>query len=282
MPSAQTVELDVRTPNGRARSVLLHRLRALGVPWGSVEEGRGTSGTFRETWRLLWEPESTIRVIELSAHGTTVQAAATHRLLERAASVEALADLVAVLDIALLADLPDVVQPVVARVEAQAAHDPDVVQVIDTLGPLARALRYGDVRGTDASALRTVFDGLVVRVLAGVVMACRSLDDDAAAAMVERLAGVQAALALVDHPARRAQWPAVLTVVAERGDVHGWCKAAPPACCTTAAHGTGHWSGRACRGRCRSARRRRWEQHSSRASSPAAARCWCTTSNCST
>ncbi len=218
---AQTVEFDVRAPNGRARSVLLHRLRALGVPWGSVEEGRGTSGTFRETWRLLWEPESTIRVIELSAHGTTVQAAATHRLLERAAAVEALADLVAVLDLALLADLAAVVQPVVARVEAQAAHDPDVVQVIDTLGPLARALRYGDVRGTDAGALRAVFDGLVVRVVAGVVMACRSLDDAAAAAMVERLAGVQAALALVDHQARRGDWPAVLAVVAERGDVHG-------------------------------------------------------------
>ena len=219
--TANTVELDIRAPNGRARSVLLHRLRALGVHWGFVEEGRGSSGTFRETWRLQWEPELTIRVIELSAHGTTVQAAAVHRLLERAAEVEALADLVAVLDMALLADLPDVVQPVVVRVEAQAAHDPDVVRVIDTLGPLARALRYGDVRGTDASALRAVFDGLVVRVIAGVVMACRSLDDDAAAAMVERLAGVQAALALVDHPARRAEWPAVLTVIAERGDVHG-------------------------------------------------------------
>ncbi len=219
--TAQTIELDVRAPNGRARSVLLHRLRALGVPWGSVEEGRGSSGTFRETWCLLWEPELTIRVIELAAHGTTVAAAATHRLLERAAAADALADLVNVLDVALLADLPEVVEPVVARVEAQAAHDPDVVQVIDTLGPLARALRYGDVRGTNASALRSVFDGLVVRVVAGVVMACRSLDDGAAAAMVERLAGVQAALALVDHPARRAEWPAVLTVIAERGDVHG-------------------------------------------------------------
>ncbi|MEA3184939.1 MAG: hypothetical protein QOJ74_1416 [Ilumatobacteraceae bacterium] len=219
--TARTLELDVRAPNGRARSVLLHRLRALGVPWGSVEEGRGSSGTFRETWRLQWEPELTIRVIEQSAHGTTVEAAATHRLLERAAAIDVLADLVAVLDIALLADLPEVVRPVVALVEAQAAHDPDVVRVIDTLGPLARALRYGDVRGTDATALRAVFDGLVVRVLAGTVTACRSLDDDAAAAMVERLAGVQAALALVDHPARRAEWPAVLTVIAERLDVHG-------------------------------------------------------------
>ena len=218
---AQTVELDVRAPNGRNRSLLLHRLRALGVSWGSVEEGRGSSGTFRETWALRWEPELTIRVIELSAHGTTVAAAATHRLLERAAAATALADLVQILDEALLADLPDVVQPVVVCVEAQAAHDPDVVQVIDTLGPLARALRYGDVRGTDASALRRVFDGLVIRALAGALMACRSLDDDDAAAMVERLAGVQAALALTDHQARRGEWPAVLTLIAERGDVHG-------------------------------------------------------------
>ncbi len=218
---AKTVELDVRTPNARARSVLLHRLVALGVPWGRVEEGRGSSGTFRETWTLRWEPELTIRLIELSAHGTTVRSAAAHRLLEQADAADSLADLVLVLDKALLADLPEVVQPVVARVEAHAAHDPDVVQVIDTLGPLARALRYGDVRGTDAPALRRVFDGLVVRVVAGVVMACRSLAPDAAAAMVERLAAVQTALALVDHPARRGEWPATLTLVAERSDVHG-------------------------------------------------------------
>jgi hypothetical protein len=218
---ARVLELDVRTPNARNRSVLLHRLAALGVPWGRAEEGRGSSGTFRETWTLRWEPELTIRLIELSAHGTTVRAAAAHRLLEHAAGADALADLVHILDRALLADLPEVVQPVVAQVEAHAAHDPDVVQVIDTLGPLARAMRYGDVRGTDATALRRVFDGLVVRVVAGTVMACRSLAPDAAAAMVERLAAVQTALALVDHPSRRGEWPAVLALVAERSDVHG-------------------------------------------------------------
>jgi hypothetical protein len=218
---AVMVEVDVRTTSGRTKSVLLHRLRALGVPWGRAQEGRGSSGTFRETWQLCWEPELTIRLIELSAHGTTVQAAATHRLLERAGAASAMADLVEVLDLALMADLPDVVGPVVRKVEAVAAHDLDVVQLIDTLGPLARALRYGDVRGTDAGSLRAVFDGLVVRVVAGTVIACRSLDGPAAASMVERLAGVQAALALVDHPARRADWPAVLALVSERSDVHG-------------------------------------------------------------
>ena len=217
----RTVEVDVRNPTGRTKSVLLHRLRALGVPWGTLTDGRGSSGTFRETWVLAWEPELTIRLIELAGHGTTVESAATSRLLERAGGVNALADLVAVLDLGLLADLADVVAPVVQRLAAQAAHDPDIAQVINTLVPLATALRYGDVRATDAGALRAVFDGLVVRVLAGVLGACRSLDDEAAAVMVERLAAVQAALALTDHHARQAAWPAVLEQVTGRADVHG-------------------------------------------------------------
>jgi hypothetical protein len=126
-----------------------------------------------------------------------------------------------VLDVGLLADLADVVEPVVQRLAAQAAHDPDIAQVIDTLVPLATALRYGDVRATDAGSLHSVFDGLVVRVLAGIVVACRSLDEEAATMMVERLAAVQAALALTDHHARPEAWPAVLEQITGRGDVHG-------------------------------------------------------------
>jgi len=215
------LELDVRTPNGRARSVLLHQIRALDVPWGSLTQGRGSSGTFRESWVLDWQPEFAVRIVERSAHGTTVPAAATSRLLEAAHAASTPGDLVAVLEHALLADLPDVVAPVAEMVARRAADHVDVVEIIDTMSPLARAVRYGDVRATDASSLRTVFDGMLVRVLAGVVVACRSLDDDAAQRMVERLTAVQAALALVDHPARGRDWPAALSVVCERSDVHG-------------------------------------------------------------
>lgn len=218
---ARSVELDLRTPNGLARSVLLHRVHALEVAWGQIVEGRGSSGTFRETWIVQWEPELTIRVIELAAHGTTVRAAAANRLLERADATSAIAELVQVLDDALLGDLPEVVEPVARRLAERAAHDPDIADLADALGPLARSLRYGDVRATDASSLRAVFDGLVVRILAGLPGACRSLGDDAAAAMVERLTEVQAALAQCDHPARRAEWPGVLAAACVHPHVHG-------------------------------------------------------------
>ncbi|CAN5508467.1 hypothetical protein BH23ACT3_BH23ACT3_18280 [soil metagenome] len=218
----KVVELDMRTPNGLARSHLLHRLDALGLPWGVLEEGRGSSGTFRETWRVRWEPEMSVRLVELSGYGTTLDRAATARLVERARSASGLGALATLVDAALLADLPDAVGPVVAELSTRAAGDPDLGGLMDALVPLARSMRYGDVRATDARALREVFDGLVVRVLAGVVVACRSLDDDAAAVMTERLSGLQAALALVDHPARRTGVVEVLERLGDLGaPVHG-------------------------------------------------------------
>ncbi|MEX2627529.1 MAG: DUF5682 family protein, partial [Ilumatobacteraceae bacterium] len=218
---AGVVELDLRTPNGLARSRLLHRLDALGVGWGVLEEGRGSSGTFRETWRVRWEPEMSVRLVELAGYGTTVADAATARLVERAGAPDVgLGTLAGLVDRALLADLPVAVAPVVRTLSHRAANDPDLGRLMDALGPLARSRRVGDVRGTDARALAEVFDGLVVRVLAGVAAACHSLDDDAAAVMVERLSRVQAALALVDHPARSGGLIDVLERLAE-APVHG-------------------------------------------------------------
>jgi hypothetical protein len=218
--SPKVVELDLRTPNGLARSHLLHRVVALGLGWGTLEEGRGSSGTFRETWRLVWQPELSVRVVELAGHGTTVVAAATNRIVERARGATGLAQLADALDSALLADLPGAVGPVLRTLSDRAANDPDVGEVMAALGPLAHAQRYGDVRATDTAAVRQVFDGLVARVLAGAPAACASLDDAAAGLMVERITVVQAALALVEHPARTSELPAVLGQLAD-GRVHG-------------------------------------------------------------
>ena len=232
------VELDLRTPNGLRRSHLLHQLTAIGVPWGSLEEGRGSSGTFRETWNLAWQPEWSIRVIEFAGYGTTVEQAATNRLVDRAHTATTLVEIAGALDLALLAVLPDAVDPIVHQLATRAASDPDVGQLMAALGPLAQAQRYGDVRSTDAAAVGSVFDGLVVRVLAGVVPACASLDDDAASVMVERLSGVQHALALIDHRARTTAFPEVLEQLSDgagHGQVHGRA--------TRILHDSGHWSG---------------------------------------
>jgi hypothetical protein len=222
-PTAEVriVELDLRGQGGRARSQLLHRLAALEVPWGELTDGRGSSGTFRETWRLAWEPELAVTLVERAGLGTTVEAAATARLAERAGAATSLAELVHLLGRALAADLGDAVRHLVDELARRAAHDPAVVDLLDALAPLADAARYGDVRGTASELLHTVFDGMVRRVLAGLEPACVALDADAASAMAERLTVAHGAMALLDHPARGDHWPAVLARLAERSGVPG-------------------------------------------------------------
>jgi hypothetical protein len=214
----RVLELDLRTTPGLGRSRLLHRLWALGVPWGIPVESRASTGTFRETWRLRWEPELSIRLVEASARGTTIVAAATTCLLESDAAT--LADLTGLVEVALLADLPEAVGPLVDRLGVRATHDADVTHLIDALGPLARAVRYGDVRASDASSVRRVLDGLVSRICAGLSSACVTLDDDAAGALGDRLTATQSALALIEHPARDTSWPEALLRVT-RPEIHG-------------------------------------------------------------
>jgi hypothetical protein len=233
----RTVEVDLRTPIGRRKSHLLHRLLALGIAWGVPVEGRGSSGTFRETWEVRWDPDLSVRLIERAGYGTTLDAAATARLVERAHGASGIAELVGVVEQALFAELPAAVEPAVDRLARVAATDPDVGQLLDAMPPLASALRYGDVRGTDAAALRQVVDGIVVRILAGLRAAARSLDDDAAAVMTERISALQGALAVLDHPARRAGLPQVLTDLAH-GAGHGLVQGRA----TRLLHDAGTWS----------------------------------------
>jgi hypothetical protein len=210
----RTVEVDLRTPIGRRKSQLLHRLSAVGVGWGAVVEGRGSSGTFRETWELRWDPDLSIRIVERASYGTTLEAAAAARLVERATQARGLAELVGIIDLALVAELPVAVDPAVGRLADLSATDPNVGHLLDAVPALASVLRYGDVRDTDSAGLNVVADGMIVRVLAGVRSAARSLDDAAAVAMAERLAAFQGALALLDHPARGSAWPTVLESLA--------------------------------------------------------------------
>jgi hypothetical protein len=215
------VELDLRVGLDRSRSQLLHRVAILGAPWGRVVEGRGSTGTFRETWALRWEPEHEVRIIEASALGTTLATAAHAALVQRAAGASSVAELSALVEAALLARLDDVVAPLLERLSAEAALTAEVLGLMDAVPALARTVRYGDVRATDATQLHAVVVAMMVRVTAGIVPACSALDDDGSATVAEQLAQVQSALSLLADEQLTESWLRALRDLAEHPRVHG-------------------------------------------------------------
>jgi hypothetical protein len=225
-PLDRVLTLDLRTPAGRARSVLLHRLDVLGIGWGRPAEDQvQATGTFRETWALRWRPELVVAVIDAAPWGTTVTAAATAKIIDAAATAGDVAWVSATVERVLLADLPDALEPVLRALDAKAARDADVARLMTAVPALVRAVRYGDVRGTDTAALTAVVAALTTRICAGLPAAVSRLADDAAAGLRGALDGMQAALNLHAQDERghrtRERWLAALGGLAGRPDVHG-------------------------------------------------------------
>ncbi|MGW2415788.1 DUF5682 family protein [Streptomyces tubercidicus] len=224
------LELDLRKETDAGRSRLLHRLRLLGIPWGEPARSRGSTGTFRETWRLRWEPELSVRVAEAGIWGTTLLAAATAKAVSEAAGAAGLAEVTALAERCLLAGLPDALPVVMRTLSDRAALDADVGHLAQALPALVRSVRYGDVRGTDAAALREVATGLAERVFVGLPPACLGLDADGAAEMRGHLDATHQAVGLLAQPEGERQsegqplrdrWAGVLRAVSERESVPG-------------------------------------------------------------
>lgn len=216
----RTLELDLRRPNDLDRSQLLHRLRLLRVAWGKPEAARG-KGTFKEAWKLRWEPELELALIESAPWGNTITEAAARFTIERAAQCTTLPELTALVEVLLLAELPEAVERVMQRLENQAALTSDVSHLMDALPPLAAVLRYGNVRQTDASMVGHIVAGLVARICAGLPPACTTLNDDAAGEMRTRLDATHSALTTLADENLRTPWSATLRHLADDDTLHG-------------------------------------------------------------
>ena len=215
----RTLELDLRNPTDLARSHLLHRLGLLGIGWGRLGGGRGSRGTFRETWVLRWEPELSIKLIEASRYGSTVANAATACITEQCQTLESLPALAALVDQALLADLEAAVHAVSASLQSRAATTGDALQLIGAVPPLARVFRYGSVRQTDSALLAHVLDGLIARGAIGLPLACQGLNESAATELRDPLLAAHEAIGLhaqtKDSDEQLALWHRALVQIAQ-------------------------------------------------------------------
>ena len=204
--------LDLRKDTDLERSIFLHRLQLLGIAWGTRQYTSG-KGTFKEQWRLQWDPAYSVDIIEKGNLGNTLAEAAGNNalnLLKSAADVKAIA---ALLEQCITAELPDAVQAFIQHINDIAAVSADVLDLAEALPDLITVARYGNVRKADAALVLNIIEGMVTRICIGLPVACMSVNNEAAERILELLLKLNAGIALLELPEITNRWHATLHVM---------------------------------------------------------------------
>lgn len=212
-PDWKDYVLDLRKEGDLERSIFLHRLQLLGIRWGQKNETSG-KGTFKEAWRLQWEPELSLDIIEKGSWGNTTEEAASAYLIHQAEASVSLKDVCGLLENALPAELPPAVEVLIRQVNNLSAAAGDVIQMMEVVPGLVSVSRYGNVRKTDSELVTGIVRNMIVRICVSLPGACTSLDEDAAAQLLELFLKLNDAISLLQETEITEEWRQTLAAVA--------------------------------------------------------------------
>ena len=205
--AAETKELDLRKPNHLGTSHLLHQLNILEIPWGTILEApENRLGSFHENWRLAWQPEYTIKVIEAGMWGNTVYNAATYYIQKRASETDQLSALIGLARAALLAGITTAFNPLVARIEDAASLTRDIFFLMEALPVLADIARYGDTRQTDVESVRALIRHMAPRICIGLPDAVLHIEEEPARQWLSLIVQNNRAISLLREEIGQEQW----------------------------------------------------------------------------
>lgn len=214
-------ELDLRKPTNLQASLLLHRLNILGIPWGRLLQGSANRiSNFKEEWSLKWKPDFSIRIIEASALGNTVEEASTEALLKSAADSEDLALISGLVEEALRADLTEAVDPIIIRMRELAALTRDIFRLMTALPAMASVVAYGDTRQTDTEAVEQLVDEIIPRICIGLPPAGLQIEDESARELFQQTLRTHHAIHLLQKEENSALWQRALHQLINTPGIH--------------------------------------------------------------
>jgi len=205
--------LDLRNDNDLERSVFLHRLLLLGIEWGKQQYITG-KGTFKEQWRLQWDPSYSVEIIERGNLGNTVAEAASNSVLEQAGSAADLKVISHLLEKSIPAELPDAIAVLIHHLNNLAAASADVIELMEVVPGLITVARYGDVRKTDVTVVLSIISSIITRICISLPNACIAIDEEAARQLVALFFKLNDGINLLQEEGIRQGWQQTLTVIA--------------------------------------------------------------------
>lgn len=193
-------ELDLRKETNRLGSVLIRRLRLLGLPWGVPLDLEGNPlGSFKERWKLKWEPDFAASLIQASTMGSTIEEAASGMVASIASASRRLVELVPLVEDCLNADLEAATQVLVEKIKLLAVEVVDITNLLEVFPTLVQAFRYGSTRKVDIASLEGVIHAMVPRIMIGLPLASSDLSEDQSRVMFDRIQEMQHSLASLNR-----------------------------------------------------------------------------------
>ncbi|MCB1190111.1 MAG: hypothetical protein KDK90_06740 [Leptospiraceae bacterium] len=222
---AKEHNLDLRNETHLQRSIMLHRLEVLGIRRGTKERIR-QKGTAREKWNLQWQPELSIKIIEMGVWGNTLKDASTNYINDTAKSSTSVSHLSELLDTVILASLESTIQNLITTIDHLSSVSGDIQELMNSIPPLAEIVQYNNVnvRKTDTTLIANLVEKLVIRISIGLPNACYSLDEDAAQNMFENIQKVNNSIKLLNKEEFTLSWTDSLLQISKSETINGLIK----------------------------------------------------------
>ena len=211
--------LDLRKPNDLERSIFFHRLHLLEIDWATPGYTDG-KGTFKEKWTLYHKPEQIISIIEKAIWGNTLEEASQKYLLKQTCNIHHIPELTQLLDRVIPANLPDLVEAMTLQLDRLSAASTDILEMMEAVPDLVNIVRYGSVREMDFSKVGDMLHAMIARILAGGVLICIHIDEEAATDILDKLVSTDYAVSTLNDPELNALWLEFVRQVRTSAHVH--------------------------------------------------------------
>ncbi|HEX8022530.1 DUF5682 family protein [Mucilaginibacter sp.] len=205
--------LDLRKDIDLDRSIFLHRLQLLGINWGRQQYTTG-KGTFKEQWRLQWDPGYSVEIIERGNLGNTVAEAATASVLNQSKEAKELKAIGDLLEKTIPAELPGAIEALINQLNNLAAASADVIELMEVVPGLITVARYGNVRKTDAELVLSIINSIITRVCISLPNACIAIDEDASQKLLELFFKLNDGINLLQDAEITDMWQHTLIIIA--------------------------------------------------------------------
>jgi len=208
--------IDLRDPADHKKSLLLHRLNLINIPWGTLQKAPKTNtGRFKEYWQLKWLPDFAIHIIEAGMWGNTMEEAAIAKVRNEFNNTIPLPKLSKLIDQALKAELTILIPELIQQLQESSALTHDVFHLMDALPSLIHAMRYGSARKLDISALQTVVEEIIPRICISLPGAATGINEEVAEKVFDQIIGTNRSIHLMENKDLQELWYGALFSLSE-------------------------------------------------------------------